>query len=128
MKILLDTCSFLWIISDDSDLSDKARLLFEQANNEVFLSAVSFWEINVKYKLGKLPLPESPRSYIPQQRELHGIDSLSLNEGDIAHLLALPSIHKDPFDRMLICQAIQGNMTLLTPDPLIQNYPVKTLW
>lgn len=128
MKLLLDTCAFLWIISDNPNLSDKARGLFEEPENEVFLSAVSFWEINVKYQLGKLPLPESPRHYIPKQRENHGIESLSLGENDIAHLLTLPSVHKDPFDRMLVCQAIQGNMTLLTPDPLIQDYPVKTVW
>jgi len=128
MNLLLDTCTFLWIISKDSQLSQKAEKLFSQANNDVYLSAVSLWEISVKYQLGKLPLPESPRSYIPKQRERHGIETLPLQEGDIMHLLSLPVLHKDPFDRMLICQAIQGNMSLLTPDPLIQNYPVKTVW
>ena len=128
VRLLLDTCTFLCIISDDPKLSDKARKLFLQSENEVFLSSISFWEINVKYQLGKLPLPEPPRSYIPKQREKHGIESLPLGETDITHLLALPSVHKDPFDRMLVCQAIEGNMTLLTPDPLIQDYPVKTEW
>lgn len=128
MKLLLDTCTFLWIISNDAELSKPARSLFEQPENDVFLSVVSFWEINVKYKLGKLPLPMSPQQYIPLQRERHGIDSLALQESDIGHLLSLPEIHKDPFDRMLVCQAIQGGMTLLTPDPQIQNYPVKTIW
>lgn len=128
VKLLLDTCTFLWLISDDSKLSDKARSLFEQTENEVFLSSISFWEINVKYQLGRLPLPESPRYYIPMQRQKHGIESLSLGESDISHLLTLPSVHKDPFDRMLVCQAIERSMTLLTPDPLIQNYPVKTAW
>ena len=98
MRLLLDTCTFLWLISDDARLSDKARGLFKNPENEVFLSSVSFWEINVKYQIGKLPLPESPRSYIPKQRENHGIESLSLSEADISHLLTLPSVHKDPFD------------------------------
>lgn len=128
MRILLDTCAFLWLISDAPKLSDKARSLFENSENEVFLSSVSFWEINVKYQIGKLPLPESPRVYIPRQRENHGIESLSLGEADISHLLTLPKVHKDPFDRMLVCQAIEGNMSILTPDPLIQDYPVKTEW
>ncbi len=128
MRVLLDTCTFLWLISDDLKLSDKARSLFENPENEVFLSSVSFWEINVKYQIGKLPLPESPKTYIPKQRKNHSIDSLSLNEADICHLLALPKVHKDPFDRMLVCQAIEGNMVILTPDPLIQDYPVKTEW
>ncbi|MCK5905907.1 MAG: type II toxin-antitoxin system VapC family toxin [Gammaproteobacteria bacterium] len=128
MRLLLDTCTFLWLISDDPKLSDKARKLFEKAENEVFLSSISLWEISVKYQLGKLPLPESPRHYIPKQREKHGIETLALGESDISHLLTLPNVHKDPFDRMLVCQAIEGNMTLLTPDPLIQDYPVKTDW
>ncbi len=128
MRLLLDTCTFLWVISDDPKLSGRARNLFENEENEVFLSSVSFWEINVKYQLGKLPLPESPKRYIPMQRSNHGIETLPLGEAAISHLLTLPSIHKDPFDRMLVCQAIEGNMSLLTSDPLIQDYPVKTEW
>lgn len=128
MKILLDTCTFLWIISGAEELSDTARELFKSPENEIYLSSVSFWEITVKYQLGKLPLPQPPRQYIPMQRENHGIDSLALKEADIAHLSTLPSVHKDPFDRMLICQTIEESMVLLTPDPLIQEYPVKTRW
>jgi PIN domain nuclease of toxin-antitoxin system len=128
MKLLLDTCTFLWIISDDPKLSDQARNLFQQANHEVFFSVVSMWEITVKYQLGKLPLPEPPWDYISRQRKQHLIDSLSLKEDDISHLNSLPDRHKDPFDRALICQAIQGSLALLTPDPLIRQYPVKTIW
>ncbi len=128
MHILLDTCAFLWIISDSPKLTKTARNLFQQPENEVFLSSVSFWEISVKYQLGKLKLPESPRHYIPKQRMNHGIETLAISEADISHLLTLPNVHKDPFDRMLVCQAIEGNMTLLIPDPLIQDYPVKTIW
>ena len=94
----------------------------------MFLSAISVWEITVKYQLGKLPLPEHPRSYIPQQRKQHQIETLSLQEDAIQHLSNLSDIHRDPFDRMLICQAIQEGMALLTPDPLIQQYPVKVIW
>ena len=66
--------------------------------------------------------------FIPQQRERHGIDSLSLEENATGHLPKLPALHKDPFDRMLICQAIQHELTILTPDPLITQYPVRTAW
>jgi len=86
VRVLLDTCTFLWLISDDAKLSDKARSLFKNPENDVFLSSVSFWEINVKYQIGKLPLPESPRRYIPKQRENHGIESLSLSEADTRSL------------------------------------------
>lgn len=128
MRLLLDTCTFLWLISDDDSLSQAARELFQNPQNKVFLSAVSVWEITVKYQLGKLPLPQHPRHYIPQQRKQHQIESLSLHEEAIQHLANLPDIHRDPFDRMLICQAVEEGMILLTPDPLIQQYPVKVIW
>ncbi len=128
MKILLDTCTFLWIITDDASLSSKARTLVAASENEVFLSVASTWEIAVKYKLGKLPLPVFPDQYIPQKREQHGIDSLMLDEQATLYLSKLPDLHKDPFDRILICQAILQGMCLLTPDPLITRYPVHTQW
>lgn len=128
MRLLLDTCTFLWLISDDDSLSQSARELFQNPQNEVFLSVVSVWEITVKYQLGKLPLPQHPRHYIPQQRTRHYIESLSLHEEAIQHLANLPEIHRDPFDRMLICQAVEEGLVLLTPDPLIQQYPVKVIW
>lgn len=117
MRLLLDTCTFLWLISDDDSLSQSARELFQNPQNEVFLSVVSVWEITVKYQLGKLPLPQHPRHYIPQQRTRHYIESLSLHEEAIQHLVNLPEIHRDPFDRMLICQAVEEGLVLLTPDP-----------
>lgn len=128
MRLLLDTCTFLWLISDDDILSAKARNLFQMPENEVFLSSVSFWEISVKYQIGKLPLPENPKHYIPRKRDQHQIETLSLHEDAVQHLSSLPDIHRDPFDRMLICQAIQNDMVLLTPDPLIHKYPVKVDW
>ena len=128
MKILLDTCTFLWIVSDSPELSELSRKLFREPSNGVFLSAVSVWEISVKYALGKLPLPQTPEKYIPHQREKHMVDSLALDENSILHLNRLPQLHKDPFDRMLICQAIDHNMVILTPDELITQYPVASKW
>jgi len=97
-------------------------------DNDVYLSAVSVWEIAVKQSLGKLPLPTSPERFIPIQRERHGIASLPLEEQAILYLSKLPLLHRDPFDRVLVCQAIQHEMTLLTPDPLITQYAVRTAW
>ena len=128
MKILLDTCTFLWIVSDAPELSELSRKLFRDPSNEVFLSAVSVWEISVKYALGKLPLPQPPEKYLPIQREKHMVDSLALNENSILHLNRLPQLHKDPFDRMLICQAINHGMVILTPDELVAQYPVASKW
>ena len=128
MEILLDTCTFLWIITDDKRLTKKARTAFSNTENRVYLSAVSAWEIAVKNSLGKLPLPEDPLIYIPRKREEHKISQLDIREDAALHLSKLPLIHKDPFDRILICQCIVSGLTILTPDPLIHRYPVKYLW
>jgi len=128
MSILLDTCTFLWLIADAEQLSKTARKLFKDPDNEVYLSAVSTWEIVVKHVLGRLPLPHSPEQFIPEQRKSHGIDLLPLDEPATFHLLRLPPLHRDPFDRMLICQAIEKGLVILTPDPLITRYPVRTAW
>ncbi len=128
MRILLDTCTFLWIITDDARLSAKAKALFVASENEVFLSVASTWEIAVKFKLGKLPLPLPPTKYIPQKREQHEIDSLMLTEQATLYLPKLPELHRDPFDRILICQAIVEGLCLLTPDELIIQYPVNSEW
>lgn len=128
MNILLDTCTFLWIVSGSAELSDTARRLFTDPGNDVYLSAASSWEIIVKNKLGKLPLPEPPHEFIKKWRVRHEIDPLSLDEAAVLQLSRLPDYHKDPFDRILICQAIAGSMVILTPDPRITRYPVRTDW
>jgi PIN domain nuclease of toxin-antitoxin system len=128
MKILLDTCAFLWIITDDPKLSRQARKLFVDPENEVYLSVASTWEIAIKYKLGKLSFPNPPQEYIPSKRRQHNIDSLSLDEEATLHLTKLPDLHKDPFDRILICQAIVAGLILLTPDELITQYALRSVW
>ncbi len=128
MKILLDTCTFLWIITDAPELSESARLLFVDPANEIYLSAVSAWEIAVKHALGRLPLPEPPERFIPARRKQHGIEPLPLEEEATLHLTRLPPYHQDPFDRMLVCQAVVHGMVLLTPDELILQYSVRTTW
>ena len=82
----------------------------------------------VKHRLGKLPLPDSPKQFIHNGRILHHIETLPLTEGATRHLNELENLHRDPFDRMLVCQALEHNMTILTPDPLIRRYPIKTIW
>lgn len=128
MRLLLDTCTFLWIAADSPQLSFEALELFTEPANEVYLSSVSSWEIAVKYELGRLPLPDPPMEFVPAMREGHGIDSLSLDEESTLYVNRLPAYHRDPFDRMLICQAIAHDLVILTPDREIQRYPVKTRW
>ncbi|MGI8783559.1 MAG: type II toxin-antitoxin system VapC family toxin [Acidobacteriota bacterium] len=128
MRLLLDTCTFLWMISGARELSKPARTLLADAENDVYLSAVSDWEIALKHSLGRLPLPEAPERFVPAQRQSHRIETLPLDEESVLSLARLPALHQDPFDRMLVCQAIILGMTLLTPDPLISQYPVRVLW
>lgn len=127
MRILLDTHIFLWFISGDFQLSTNFRDTIRDPDNEVYLSAVSVWEAIVKYQLGKLPLPESPETYLPKQRELHQIASLVLDESSVAQLSKIPPLHRDPFDRMLICQALQNGLTIATVDTAIRAYSVDVL-
>ncbi|MCK4819843.1 type II toxin-antitoxin system VapC family toxin, partial [bacterium] len=89
---------------------------------------VSTWEISIKHALGRLSLPEPPERFIPAQREQHGVETLPLEESATLHLTRLPQLHKDPFDRMLICQAIIHGMLIMTPDELISQYPVRSTW
>lgn len=128
MRLLLDTCTFLWIILDSPELSPGARELFSDQGNEVFLSVASTWEIIVKHRLGRLPLPEQPRLFLPRQRRQHGVHSLPIEEDAVLQLARLPDYHRDPFDRILICQAIAHGLVLLTPDPAVTQYPVRTAW
>ena len=128
MRILLDTCTFLWIIAADQRLSGAALDAFRDPDNDVHLSSVSGWEISVKNALGRLPLPEPPERYVPAQRTAHGISPLALLEEATLREGKLPNVHRDPFDRMLVCQAIEHDMVLLTPDTDIAAYPIKTLW
>lgn len=127
MNLLLDTCIFLWFISGDQRLPVSMREAIRDPANAVHLSVVSLWEIIVKYQLGKLPLPRPPEHYVPEQRHRHRIASLPLEEDSVARLQQLPPLHRDPFDRMLICQALTGNFTLLTVDDKIRAYPVQVM-
>ena len=128
MKLLLDTCTFLWLTKGSKELSPKAVDAFADPKNEVYLSAVSAWEINVKYSMGRLPLPVSPDKFIPKERKRHLIARLDLSENDTLHLPKLPTPHKDPFDRMLVCQALVHGLVILTPDEFILQYPVRWIW
>jgi PIN domain nuclease of toxin-antitoxin system len=127
MRILLDTCEFLWLVSGDSKLPVSTISAVRDPQNEVFLSSVSFWEIVLKHSLGKLPLPQSPAQFVPLQREKHLITALTLDEASVAQLTGLPPLHRDPFDRMLICQAQAHALTLASSDGLIRQYSVALL-
>ncbi|MGI8638917.1 MAG: type II toxin-antitoxin system VapC family toxin [Pyrinomonadaceae bacterium] len=127
MKLLLDTHIFLWLISGDARLPILFRDVIREPINTVYLSTASLWEIIIKYQLGKLPLPQSPEIYIPRQRLNHQIKSLAVSESSLKYLVSLPNLHRDPFDRVLISQALGNNLIIITVDPEILNYNVPFL-
>jgi PIN domain nuclease of toxin-antitoxin system len=128
VRLLLDTCTFLWIVADAPQLSRRARDLFRSPEHDVYLSAASAWEIAIKHAIGRLPLPAAPDRFVPEMREAHGIEMLPIDERSTLHITRLPALHRDPFDRLLVSQAIVNGLTILTPDPLVTQYPALTAW
>ena len=127
MRLLLDTHVFLWYVAADRRLPNTFRAAIQDPANEVYLSVASVWESVIKHSLGKLSLPGPPARYLTQQREAHGILSLAVEEGTMTHLATLPMLHRDPFDRMLIAQALQHALTIATLDSEFAAYSVPIL-
>ena len=128
MKLLLDTCAFIWFQASAPELSRDALAAILDPGNEVWLSSISAWEIGRKYARGSLMLPSPPHILIPAIREQSGIGTLPVTEGDALLAEELPPLHKDPFDRLLIAQAVVRGLTIVTSDRAIGAYAVKTLW
>ena len=125
MNLLLDTHVFLWFILDHPNLPPQFGEAIESRDNRVYLSVVSIWETIIKQQTGKLPLPGPAATYLPSERVKHEIEPLPVLEPELASLVLLPALHRDPFDRMLIAQSIHYNLRLLTVDPIMKRYPVK---
>ncbi len=128
MKFLLDTVTFLLAIEDEARLSEDARKYIQDPDEQVYLSSVSAWEITIKHALGKLDLPMPPDRLVPMARDRLGAQELLLSEDSALRVGRLPPIHSDPFDRILVAQAISMGMTILTPDEGVRQYPVPTIW
>jgi len=128
MKLLLDTAVFLKTASSAGDIPPRVKDLLLHEDNEIHVSIASYWEIVIKYSVGKLALPDIPERFLPVHREKLGAEILPLDEESVLHVARLPDIHKDPFDRILICQAMVHGMVLITPDTRIPRYPVRTAW
>ncbi len=128
MRLLLDTSAFWWLATGSPRLSRRAAAVFTDPANDVALSPISIWEIMVKHQLGKLPTKTPIVDPIAQVRNERLIRSLPLTETAVLRLASLPPLHRDPFDRMLICQALDEGLTLLTSDDQVRAYPVPTMW
>lgn len=127
--LLLDTCTLLWLTSDQTKLSPAARQALSNYRGHLYVSAVSGFEVAQKAAKGKLVLPRSPAEWMERALGLHGLQGLALDMASAVAAGALPALHADPFDRLLVASAQAHRLTLLTPDPLIQQYPaLTTLW
>jgi PIN domain nuclease of toxin-antitoxin system len=128
MRLLLDTHSFLWFISGSTNLSTIAQTLIEDASNQPFLSVASLWEMAIKLSLGKLRLAQPFEVLIPQQIIRNGIELLGIEIEHTAVVSRLPFHHHDPFDRLLIAQALVEQMPVLSADTAFDEYTVQRLW
>jgi PIN domain nuclease of toxin-antitoxin system len=125
---LLDTGVWLWSVGEPTRISSKAREVIVDTKEDVFLSAVTSWEVAIKAGSGKLRLPEPPDLYVPRRMASQGLRPLAVSHRHALAVFALPDHHRDPFDRLLIAQAQVENMTLITADRMVERYPVQVLW
>jgi PIN domain nuclease of toxin-antitoxin system len=128
MKILLDTHAFLWLISGDDRLSEIAHKTFLDPGNILFFSAASLWEICIKMSLGKLSLKRGWLKTIQDEMKVNAIQWLSIEMPHCVELTRLPFHHRDPFDRMLVAQAMIDDMQLLSRDSRLSSYEIKRIW
>lgn len=123
MNLLLDTHVLIWALENNSALSESARDAIIDGSNMVFVSSASVWEISIKTAMGKLVVPDN----LIEEIAIHRFTQLSINFDHAKLAGELPEIHKDPFDRMLIAQAMTEKLTLITNDSQISNYEVSVL-
>ena len=128
MRFLLDTHTFLWWVADDPQLSLSAKTIISNPDNEIYFSVVSAWEIIIKVGTGKFSLSEPPEIYIPSRITSNQFETLTVQMPHILRINGLPNFHKDPFDRLLIAQSLVEDLSLITVDEAIAQYPVKTIW
>ncbi len=128
MKYLLDTHIFLWWNLGTGQLSQQIVDIMSDGSNEIFLSAVSAWEITIKVAKKRLTIPEEPERFLPSRMQLHGFQPLPIQIHHAARVHGLPLHHKDPFDRLLIAQSQVESMPLISVDNDIRKYEVEVVW
>lgn len=128
MKYLLDTMVWLWSVGAVENIGDTGLKVLEDGAAEIYLSVASSWEIAIKARLGKYKLPESPDRYVPRKLARQGIHPLAVTLDHALKVFSLPLCHHDPFDHLIMAQAIMEGMTILTSDRIFANYPVDVLW
>ena len=128
LKLLLDTCSFIWLCSAPEKLGSKATQVLDAPENTRYLSLATVWEIVIKNQSGKLPLPQTPKTWIENQTRLQDIDFLELDRQVIYQSALLGTGHRDPFDRWLAAEALHHQMTMVSPDLPFRDFGCATVW
>jgi PIN domain nuclease of toxin-antitoxin system len=128
MRLLLDTHVFLWWINDGPELSAKARATIRKGQNECFLSVASAWEMAIKSSTGKLVLSQPLERFIPEQLAANGFRLLEIDFRHAAKVETLPFHHRDPFDRLIVAQAMSEKMPIVSADAALSEYGIKRIW
>ncbi|HST77708.1 MAG TPA: type II toxin-antitoxin system VapC family toxin [Verrucomicrobiae bacterium] len=128
MRLLLDTHTLLWWANNDAQLSSVARAHIQHARNHVLVSSASVWEIAVKYRNGRLPSAQKFVSEVPEYLRLQNFEALPITLEHALRAGLLPGPHRDPFDRMLIAQALQENLALISNDQALDGYGAQRVW
>lgn len=128
MNALLDTCALIWLTSQPSLLGPRAARMIDDPATQLWVSDVTLWEICLKWQAGKLKLPAPPRLWVESQQQKWLFHTLGIERRHLFRVAELPDHHKDPFDRLLVAQALESQLLLITPDPEIARYPVGVCW
>ncbi len=128
MRFLLDTHALLWFIGGDSRLSTRARAAIEDINNTRLFSIACLWELGIKVSAGKLNLSQPFKEFVTGQLSINSIMLLDVEPDHINEVVALPYHHRDPFDRLLIAQAIVEQIPIVSVDSIFDSYPITRLW
>jgi len=128
MRVLLDTNAFIWLITEDRPLSVPAAAVICDPRTELFLSVASVWEIAIKFQLGNLELAQPPHQLIPAQLAINKITALPIQVSHALRVADLPGHHRDPFDRLLIAQALVEGLAIITSDNMFAHYGANVIW
>ena len=130
MKVLLDTCALIWFLRDDSELSEKAAQLIEKSNTDAFVSVVSIWEIAIKVSIGKIQTPIGFQDSLEDKLKASGFNILTVEYQHAVGVYDLPTVHNDPFDRLLISQCRTEKLTAITDDTrwIDPRYGISVIW
>jgi len=128
VKFLLDTGVFLWGLSEEHRLNLRAQEILASSSSELYFSAAGTWEIAIKYALGALPLPKAPEEFVFRALRSRSIQALNITHEHALRAGELPAHHRDPFDRMIIAQALSESMTLLSTDRMFEKYKVDLIF